>query len=211
GIVNNGGVVQKNSKVVALDGAANQITNVCLKNGERLQAKWIISNAHPASTLKLLPDGMVRKAYSNRILSMQNSVGMFSLYLVLKKEILKQFNFNVHHFPNSKVWGTNYIEKNWPEHFMLYAPANSKAGNFANGLVILSYMKFEELSKWQNTTRFNRPPDYYDFKNRKAEILLDAVSKKFPDIHSHIKSVYSATPLTYLDYTGTPEGSAYGI
>jgi all-trans-retinol 13,14-reductase len=211
GIVNNGGVVRKKSKVVALDGHTNQITDVCLENGERLQAEWIISNAHPASTLKLLPEGMVRKAYNSRILSLQNSVGMFSLYLVLKKESLKQFNFNYHHFPTSNVWGTNYIEKNWPEHFMLYSPANSKAGNFANGLVVLSYMKFEELHKWQNTTRFNRPPDYYEFKNQKAEILLNAVSKKFPNIRDHIKSVYSATPLTYLDYTGTPEGSAYGI
>ncbi|HPE77331.1 MAG TPA: FAD-dependent oxidoreductase [Draconibacterium sp.] len=211
GIAQNGGIVQKKSKVVALGGQENRITHVCLENGEQLQANWIISNIHPASTLKLLPDGMVRKAYNNRILSLQNSVGMFSLYLVLKKESLKQFNFNVHHFPNSNVWGTNYIEKNWPEHFMLYSPANSKAVDFANGLVVLSYMKFEELKKWQNTTRFNRPPEYYDFKNQKSEILLDAVSKKFPNIRGHIKSVYSATPLTYLDYTGTPEGSAYGI
>jgi all-trans-retinol 13,14-reductase len=72
-------------------------------------------------------------------------------------------------------------------------------------------MKFDELIKWQNTTRLNRPPDYYDFKNLKTEILLNAVSKKFPNIRDHIKSVYSATPLTYLDYTGTPDGSAYGI
>lgn len=211
GIKANGGTVRTLAKVVGLDGENSLINNVRLESGECLQAKWVISSMHPASTLKLLPENMVRKVYRNRILSLGNSVGMFSLYIVLKEESMDQFNFNYHHFPNSNVWGTQYSEKDWPEHFMMYSPANTKGGEYANGLIVLAYMNFDELKQWQHTNRTNRPQEYYDFKERKSATLLKAVEKRFSGITKHVKSYYSSTPLSYRDYTGTPEGSAYGI
>ena len=211
GIKANGGSVLTQMKVVALEGKSNKINQVHLENGECMDAKWVISNMHPASTLKLLSENMVRKSYSNRILSLENSVGMFSLYLVLEKDSMEQFNFNYHHFPHSKVWGTQYTEKEWPENFMMYSPANTKGGKYANGLIVLTYMNFDELKQWQHTDRSNRPQEYYDFKKQKSEILLTALEKRFPGIGNHVKSHYSSTPLSYRDYTGTPNGSAYGI
>ena len=50
-----------------------------------------------------------------------------------------------------------------------------------------------------------------EFKKIKAEKLLDLVEKKFPEIRNEIKSYYTSTPLTYRDYTGTVNGSSYGI
>jgi all-trans-retinol 13,14-reductase len=93
----------------------------------------------------------------------------------------------------------------------MYSPANSKSGNFANGLIIMTYMRFEELRQWQHTNRSNRPQEYYDFKEQKSEKLLSALEKRFPCIRNHVTSYYSSTPLSYRDYTGTPDGSAYGI
>lgn len=211
GIKANGGDVFTQMKVVALKGKNNIIDQVCLENGEQMEARWVISNIHPASTLKLLPENMIRKSYTNRILSLKNSIGMFSLYLVLHKESLEQFNYNYHHFPHSKVWGTDYCETQWPEHFMMYSPANTKGGKYANGLIVLSYMHFEELRRWEHTHRSNRPREYHDFKEQKTAVLLKALGKRFPGIEKHIKSCYSSTPLSYRDYTGTPDGSAYGI
>lgn len=211
GIKSNGGVIHTNKKVVALEGEKSTINHVRIEDGECLQAKWIISNAHPASTLKLIPDKMVRKPYRKRILSLENSVGMFSLYIVLKKNSRRQFNFNYHHFPNSNVWGTQYDSKKWPEHLMVYSPANTKGGEYSNGLIVLTYMKFDEVKQWQNTQRSCRPQEYYDFKNQKSEIVLNALEKRFPGIREQVKTCYSSTPLSYQDYTGTPNGSAYGI
>ena len=31
------------------------------------------------------------------------------------------------------------------------------------------------------------------------------------DLEPHVESIYTTTPLSYRDYTATPEGSAYGI
>ncbi len=211
GIEANGGSIRTHMKVVALEGEKNVIQRVRLENGEVFEAKKIISNIHPSSTLRLLSENMVRKSYSNRIFALENSVGMFTLYIVLKKNSLDQFNFNYHHFPNSNVWGTKYTEENWPEHFLMYSPANTKSGKYANGLIVLTYMRFDELKDWQNSNRSNRPQEYYDFKQRKSEKLLIVLENRFPGITKNIKSYYSSTPLSYRDYTGTPEGSAYGI
>jgi all-trans-retinol 13,14-reductase len=94
---------------------------------------------------------------------------------------------------------------------MLYTPANSKSEIWAENMIVMSYMRFEDVLKWENTFIENRGDDYRDFKNRKAEILLDLVEQKFPEIRSCIASYSTSTPLTYRDYTGTPEGSSYGI
>ena len=45
----------------------------------------------------------------------------------------------------------------------------------------------------------------------KAEKLLKLIENKFPDIRHHTDTYYTASPLTYRDYTGTPNGSMYGI
>ena len=52
---------------------------------------------------------------------------------------------------------------------------------------------------------------YNHFKKRKAEVLLDAVERKFPGLRDCIKHYYVATPLSYRDYIGNDDGSLYGI
>ena len=56
-----------------------------------------------------------------------------------------------------------------------------------------------------------RGEDYEAFKAEKAQRLLDAVERQVPGLRSCIKRMYTSTPLTYLDYTGTEAGSMYGI
>jgi all-trans-retinol 13,14-reductase len=42
-------------------------------------------------------------------------------------------------------------------------------------------------------------------------MFIDRIGKQFPGIRDKIKTYYTSTPLTYRDYTGTLEGSIYGI
>jgi all-trans-retinol 13,14-reductase len=41
--------------------------------------------------------------------------------------------------------------------------------------------------------------------------MLLNLEKQFPGTISHIEDFWTSTPLTYSDYTGTVEGSMYGI
>jgi len=82
---------------------------------------------------------------------------------------------------------------------------------FAKTGVVLSYMHMNEVRRWMDTQVGKRGQDYEDFKNRKAELLLNSLESHFPGIRHAIKNIYTSTPLTYQDYTGTQDGSMYGI
>ncbi|MBS4012510.1 MAG: NAD(P)/FAD-dependent oxidoreductase [Bacteroidetes bacterium] len=207
----NGGKIIRSTKVTKLGGANNEIEYAELENGEKIFAKTFISNLHPYNTLKITEPTLIKKAFHNRIKSLDNTIGMFSMYIVLKNKSFPYINYNHHHFSDVNVWTTRYNKKTWPEHYMLYTPAISKSDEWADSIIALTYMDFKEVEKWTDTYIEERGSEYLDFKQRKAELLLDKIEEKFPDIRKHIHCYYTSTPLTYRDYTGTPEGSSYGV
>lgn len=205
-----GGEIRCNTQVKSISGN-QEVEYIETQNGERIYGKKIISNLHPHTTLQLVSSHLNKKAFAHRIESLENTTGMFTIYLVLKKNSFPYLNYNHHHFSELNVWTTDYDEKKWPEHYMLYTPATSNSQTWANGLIAMTYMKYKDVQKWANTTVENRGEDYLEFKRKKSELLIDYINKKFPNIRDHIECYYSSTPLTYRDYTGTPEGSSYGI
>jgi len=72
-------------------------------------------------------------------------------------------------------------------------------------------MSYDEVAYWKDTLQGHRGSAYLDFKNEKAEKLLQLVSMRFPALTGAISHTEISTPLTYRDYTGIPEGSLYGI
>ncbi len=207
----NGGVIMRSAEVKSFDGSTNNIDHVKLTDGQYIYADTYISNLHPSTTFNMINADLSKKAYKIRINSLQNTMGMFSLYIVLKKNKFQYLNFNHHYFSDWNVWTNDYNEKCWPEHYMLYTPAISASSQFATGIVALTYMKYDEVKKWENSYINMRGEEYLDFKRRKAEKLIDLISLKFPNLREQIETYYTATPLSYRDYTGTPDGSSYGI
>ena len=211
-IKSNGGEVMRNTEAKHFRFHDNSISAIETKEGNVIEAETVISNVHPATTLKMIDGNYLNKAFRNRIMNLENTIGMFSLYIVLKENSFPYLNFNhyYHHFDS--VWSTqNYYENTWPQSYMLYTPASSKSETYAENMIVMTYMKYSDVLQWENTWIDNRGEDYLEFKQQRAETLLDLVELKFPDIRSYIDSYSSSTPLTYRDYTGTPEGSSYGI
>ena len=104
-----------------------------------------------------------------------------------------------------------YDENTWPKGFLYMHFCQDNAPMFAKTGVVLSYMHMNEVRRWMDTQVGKRGQDYEDFKNRKAELLLNSLESHFPGIRHAIKNIYTSTPLTYQDYTGTQDGSMYGI
>ncbi len=211
-IKKNGGDVMMNCEAKKLVFEKKIPKFVKLTNSERIESKFFISNVHPVKTLQMIDRQFVKKVYRKRINSLENTMGMFTLYISLKKNSFEYMNFNHYYFAGDTVWtSASYTSENWPQYFMLYTPATSKSDKYADGIIVITYMKYEELKRWENTFIEHRGQDYLEFKKEKAERLLDIVEQKFPGVRSKIKSYYTSTPLTYRDYTGTVDGSAYGI
>jgi len=211
-IKSNGGTILTGSKAVKLTGEKDTIRGVVLENGDYIEGKQFIAAMHPDQVLGMVEPGMIRKAFASRIRGLEDTMGMFTLYLVFKKNSFPYINHNFYNFNQNNVWvASDYKVSQWPQNYLFMTSLASGPGGYAESGSVITYMDYDELKRWENTFTGDRGADYLEFKDSKAEILLDAVEKQFPGIRNTIAARYTSTPLTWRDYTGTRAGSAYGI
>ncbi|MFC1855513.1 phytoene desaturase family protein [Thermodesulfobacteriota bacterium] len=210
-IISHGGRIITKKEVTKFNCEGGVITSVELGNNERLEAKNFISNIRPGATLEMLETNKIRNVYRKRITSLDETASAFCLYLVLKKNSFKYINSNYYHFKKNNVWNVDYSEKSWPEGYVMMTPASSKSEVYADSMVAMSYMKYSEVKKWEDSSIEARGDEYREFKAQNAELFIDEICKKYPDLKQNIKKYYAATPLTLRDYLGYKDGALYGI
>jgi all-trans-retinol 13,14-reductase len=213
-----GGKIFRRKKVVkAIYGENKAIEAVVTKEGETIYGKNFISNLHPAATTELFGKDRFLKVYNRRVHALPNSLSSFTTHLIFKKNTFPYLNYNIYQYHNSDVWaGPDYRPDEWPQQYFLYTPAQSKSEEFAESLSIMTFMRFDEVAQWGDSFNTisapgNRGAEYEAFKRAKEEQILRKVEQVFPNIRDCIKGIYSSTPLTFRDYTGSPDGSMYGI
>ena len=195
------------------------------KNTECFACDYVISDAHPVRTLELLDTKLIRPAFRKRVQEIPQTVGCFAVYVKFKEGEVPYMNYNYYGYQGDTPWGCEkYTEETWPKGFLYMHfcdSVNHDMGNmvdsqrtpipkFASTGVVLSYMQMEDVEQWKGTYTGRRGLDYEDFKHRKAEKILAVLEKHFPGVRDKIEAYYTSTPLTYLDYTGTEDGSMYG-
>lgn len=187
-------------------------------------AKYIISDAHPATTINLVgEDAGLRKVYRNRINRLENTCGMFTANLALKPGMVPYLNRNQYVYElaeGESLWnpmrgnGTNgilvsyYNRKGTPGCGIGNPMGN---GNCALALDLLAPMDWGEVAAFEGSRLGNRPAEYSALKEKKLEECLKLAERVIPGLGNAVEKVYTSTPLTYRDYTGTACGSAYGI
>ena len=187
-------------------------TGVIVNDSEFYPSDYVISDLHPASTVKLIGKP-IRPAFRNRINTLPQTPGVFSIYIEFKENTMPYMNYNFYGYnKENTVWDCEkYTLNSWPECFLYMHFCQIENPKYAHTGVILAYMRFSEVEKWSGTHVGNRGKDYENFKKLKAEKLLETVEKQVPGLRNCIKNYYTSTPLTYLDYTGTKDGSMYGV
>ncbi|HEV8512349.1 MAG TPA: NAD(P)/FAD-dependent oxidoreductase, partial [Cyclobacteriaceae bacterium] len=188
------GEVKTGQQVVRLNERDGKIEFAECTNGQRYFGKVFISNAHPANTLELVESDLIKKIYRTRIKGLQNSISVFSINIVMKKNSFKYLNHNIYYFEKEDVWGLiDYKPEEWPSGFALFFSASSKQNGFADGITLMTYMRYEETLAWKDT--FNtaldeksRGEQYEQFKKEKSEKLIDCADKIFPGLKDNIYS-----------------------
>lgn len=207
-----GGKVLTRAEVVKFHFNERIMSAVETKKGDVFEADSFISNMHPSLTMDFIPDGTIRKSYKNRLSNLKNTISSFSVYLVLKKNRVPHLNKNYYYYKTNNVWGVdNYGKGEWPQGLMLYFTADKKNPEYAESVTVITYMKYEEVKQWEQTSIEKRGEEYVTFKKEKETQLLKRLGEVFPDLLDAIDNTYSASPLTFRDYTGTREGSMYGV
>jgi len=214
---NHGADIFKYQEVVAFETEGNAIQSAQLKDGSKVSGHLFISNIELKTTLDLVGKNHFRKPFYDRVKGLEDVISAFSLYVVFKPDTFPYINRNYYHFKSADdVWtACDYDENSWPKHYMASMNATHKSEEFADGMTFLTYMKYADVEKWAgtfNTTaeKSDRGETYETFKNRKAEIFLREIEKKFPGIGDCIHSVHTSTPLSYRDYIGAHNGNMYG-
>ena len=213
-----GGKTLKYKEVTAFNITDNLIQSVTTADGSTYYGNTFISNIDPKQTLRFLGDYPMRKSYINHIRNAEDTISSFSLYIVLKPGRVPYLNHNYYHFKSTEsVWGNiRYEEDEWPAGYMVSMNAKSENDQWAEGMTVFTYMRYDEVAPWANTNNTvaaenDRGESYERFKQQKTEKMLSELEKKFPGIRDHILATYASTPLTYRDYIGNATGSMYGF
>lgn len=214
---NYGGDIFKHHDVENLVCENGLIKAAICTNGNQIEGTTFISNIEPKITLNIVGKEHFRKSYTKRIENIESTIAAFSLYIVLKPDSFKYINKNYYHFKTQDaVWNAqNYTQDSWPESYMMSMGIKKENAIYGDNITIMTYMRFEEVEPWADT--FNtvahkneRGQTYAEFKKEKAEIIIDELEKKFPNIRDCIQDYYTSSPLSYRDYIGTNRGSMYG-
>ncbi|MES1224013.1 MAG: NAD(P)-binding protein, partial [Bacteroidota bacterium] len=167
-----GGLILTKSEVKRLAEEDGRITYVELGDGTRRYADIFISNMHPVKTLEITDTPVLRSIYRKRLKSLENSISSFTLNIVLKKNSFKYFKYNYYYHKDGHVWtGADYTEDNWPLGYSIFLSASAGTTEYAEGMSILTYMKYDEVKEWEHTfntvTAVNSRGETYDeFKKR---------------------------------------------
>lgn len=216
-IRNNGGTIMRNADVVRLAEEDGEIKYAQLSDGKKLFAKYFVSNLHPAKTIELTHTNLFKQAYKSRIQNLKDTISCFIVNIVLKPGTFKYHSHNYYYHKEGYLWNqAGYTEDNWPLGYALFITPSSKHKEFANGLTLFTYMRYEDVLEWKDTFNTDsceqsRGESYETFKQQKAEKLIDLACEKFPSLSNCIQSYYTSTPLSFRDYIGTDNGSLYGI
>ena len=211
-IGNHGGKVLCRKQVTHIDCDDTKAVGVITADETYYPADIVIAGIHPARLVELCSSPLLRPAYRRRVQTLPETCGGFSVYLRFKARTVPYMNHNFYGYHQPTPWDCErYTMAEWPKGYLYMHFCSEEHQQWAEGGVILSYMQWDEVARWQGTRVGHRGEDYEQMKCERAERLIDAVSCDFPALRDGIAGYETSTPLTYRDYTGTEGGSMYGI
>jgi len=207
-----GGTIIKKAEVTRIVHKDDRVLYLEINHNERIEADQYISDIHPKTLMGLMKEDAFKPAYRHRIESTGETYGMFTVYLSMKPKAFKYINKNYFCYHVKDLWNDfHYTEEIWPGGFMVHFSPMQDDMEYTDAIIVNTIMRWDEVLPWVDTTVENRGDAYREFKFKKAALVMSELEKDFPGINKAVKFIYTSSPLTYRDYTGTWEGSVYGI
>ena len=213
-IEGNGGKVITRAQATAIRCDQNRVSGVEVNNAELIEANHVISTMHPMKTLEITDRTTnIRKVYLSRLRSLPNSYGFFTVYLIKKKNSDPYINHNIYFYADGQdAWHrTSFPDDKGVIGVLTSMRPNEEDIRYTSVVELLTPMLYKEVEPWKDTLYERRGDDYRQFKEQKTEEIFQYVRQFDPALLENTEHVVTTSPLSYRDYTGTPEGSAYGI
>lgn len=211
GIRRNGGNVVCNAEVTELVEHNGRITHAVCSNKETYEGGVFISDIHPQNTCRLtMRCSSMKKSYCNRIARLDNTFGMFTVSLRVKPHYVKYFNCNHYIYMRPDVWTFYDKEASDVGGIMISCRVPDDGSDYIRQIDILTPTPFDNWKEWENTQVGRRGEQYKKRKAQIAEKCISLAERLMSELHCTSR-IYTSTPLTWRDYTATPNGSAYGV
>lgn len=211
GIRMHGGEIICNTEVRELVEKDGKLVHAVCSNGEIYEGTIFISNIHPAVTCNLVKQSSrMKKVYRSRITHLENTFGMFTVSLRIKPQTLRYFNWNQYIYKEPDVW-TFHLKNNPVSGVLVSCRIPEDGSKYVQQVDLLTPMNWSECEQWSHTEVGRRGEDYKAMKKRVADECITLAERFIPGLRDRITGYYTSTPLTYRNYTLTPEGSAYGL
>ncbi len=210
GIHSQGGEIVCNAKVQELEEKDGKLIYAICSNGEKYEGDMFICDIHPAQICQLVrKSNLMKPAYRNRINRLENTFGMFTVSLRIQPKRLRYFNYNRYIYRKANVWDF-YQDKSNVGGVLVSCRVPDDGGEYTEQVDLLTPMLWEKCKAWNNTQVGKRDDEYKMMKKRMADECIELAGNFIPNLKEQCES-YTSTPLTWHDYTFTPEGSAYGV
>ena len=211
GIRMHGGEIICNTEVRELVEKDGKLVHAVCSNGEIYEGTIFISNIHPAVTCNLVKQSSrMKKVYRSRITHLENTFGMFTVSLRIKPQTLRYFNWNQYIYKEPDVW-TFHLKNNPVSGVLVSCRIPEDGSKYVQQVDLLTPRNWSECEQWSHTEVGRRGEDYKAMKKRVADECITLAERFIPGLRDRITGCYTSTPLTYRNYTLTPEGSAYGL
>lgn len=224
GLKNYGGDLRLNSMVVKILIEDKKAVGVELRDGQKIEAKYVISDADSRRTfLELVGEEYLDKKFVRRLKDMELSSSGFVVHLVVDMKLEEQdLNYaTIMYSPSYDAW-----EEAWKRcqenelldmdsiPFVLSVPSLkdpelAPKGKHCMDLIIMP-TPYHYKNDWM-TKQGKRGEEYRRLKENLAEGLIKATENVVPELSKHIVVNDISTPLTYERYTLSSEGAWYDM
>jgi all-trans-retinol 13,14-reductase len=209
-----GGEIITNAEVTKLVENNGVVDTLEIAGHEPLQANTIIADIHPAQLVRMAAEtSFVRNIFKKRILALKNSFGMFTVNVALKPNAVKYLNRNIYIHNTDDVWSEGeQLASEQPRCCLISFGVPERVGDeYTTNVDLLTPMQWSDVEQFAGSQVMRRPDAYNELKDRKAAQLIDIANNYIPGLKDAVEHIYTSTPLTYADYTGVEQGSAYGV
>lgn len=193
--------IRLRSPVVHLQCANKRVQSVYTKNGDIFRSSWVVATVHPKQTVQMLDEHELGTIFKERILDMKESRGSFGVYLTLKKDLPAIRPIHYLYLVDNPLYDAVYF--NSPS-LLNQEPGKPYCSMFC-------FVEPGPFMAFRGSKRGSRPQAYLDLKQKYTAALLGDIKKFIPGLEENIADIYTSSPLTNEEYTGSVDGSAMGI
>lgn len=206
-----GGELYCKTEVKRLEDEGNKIVASHCPNGKIFEGRLFISDVHPQLTFSWLKDSsLLKRLFHRRINALENTFGMFTVSLVLTPNVLPYFNHNKYVYRKANVW-TFHEDVGGVGGIMVSARVPEDGTAYVRQIDLLTPMSWESWEHWSNTNVGRRGQIYELQKERIADECIRLAERVIPGLAAMVEKRYVSTPLTWRDYTLSPNGTVFGV